>query len=263
MDASLALLDRIAPTTLPLRSLRDSRLRTQPAMPGACSGCGLRTQCLTVGLDALGLQAFEEIVSQRIRVPKGTALYRPGDAFRAFYAIRSGSCKSVVVTEDGREQVAAHHMRGEIVGSDGLATLAHESELIALEDSEVCMIPFERLEELARRDARVQHALHRMLAVEIGRERGVMLMLGAMRAEQRLASFLLDLSRRYRERGYSSTEFVLRMTREEIGSYLGLKLETVSRLFSRFQAGGLVQVQGRTVKLLDPIALKQLVGKHA
>jgi CRP/FNR family transcriptional regulator, anaerobic regulatory protein len=131
---------------------------------------------------------------------------------------------------------------------------------MALEDSEVCLISFDRLEKLARDTEVVQQNLHRALAFEIVRDRKIMLMLGTMSAEQRLAAFLIDLSQRYRARGYSSSEFVLRMTREEIGSYLGLKLETVSRLFSRFQREALLQVQGRVVKLLDPVTLKQLVS---
>jgi len=183
----------------------------------------------------------------------------PGDPFRALYSIRSGSCKSVLVTEEGREQVAGYHMRGEIVGIDGLSTRIHESETVALEDSEFCTLAFDRLEELARRDPRVQHGLHRLLASEVTRERNVMLMLGTMRAEQRLSWFLLDLSSRYQARGYSSTEFVLRMTREEIGSQLGLKLETVSRLFSRFHDEALIQVRGRIVTLIDRMALQQLI----
>ncbi|HEX5864859.1 MAG TPA: helix-turn-helix domain-containing protein, partial [Casimicrobiaceae bacterium] len=120
-------------------------------------------------------------------------------------------------------------------------------------------LPFERLAALGRQNGRFQHNLHRLLAREIARERAVMMLLGTMDAEQRLAAFLLDLSRRYQVLGYSSCEFVLRMTREEIGSYLGLKLETVSRLFSRFQREGLLQVEGRVVKLLDRASVKRLV----
>ena len=124
----------------------------------------------------------------------------------------------------------------------------------------MCAIPFGELEELARSVPALQRNLHQLLAREISRDHGVMLVLGSMRAEERLASFLLNLSRRYQLRGYSSTEFVLRMTREEIGSYLGLKLETVSRLFSRFQDEGLLEVSGRTVKIVDRDALRKLVG---
>jgi CRP/FNR family transcriptional regulator len=154
-------------------------------------------------------------------------------------------------------------MPGEIVGLDGIGNDAYECEAIALEDSEVCTLPFESIEQVARDNAMFQHNLHRQLSREIGRQRTLMLLLGTMSAEQRLAAFLLDLSQRYQARGYSSSEFILRMTREEIGSYLGLKLETVSRLLSRLQREGLIQVQGRVVKLLERAGLKELVGQSA
>ena len=229
--------------------------------PAACGvGCEVWHLCLTAGLDDFATRAVEQIVSSRTRLAKGEVLYRPGEEFHALYAIRSGSCKSVMVTEEGREQVMGYHMRGEFIGADGLATRLHPSQAAALEDTEVCTLPFDRLEAVARRHAQLQHALHLMLAMELARERRVMLMLGAMRAEQRLASFLLDLSRRYQERGYSSTEFILRMTREEIGSFLGLKLETVSRLFSRFNREGLIHMSGRSIRLADPDALRHLLN---
>ena len=151
-------------------------------------------------------------------------------------------------------------MSGEILGTDGIGTDRYSSQAVALEDTEVCVLPFGRLEAFGRQHVRFQHNLHRLLSREISRESKVMLLLGTMLAERRLAVFLLDLSERYRARGYSSCEFVLRMTREEIGSYLGLKLETVSRLFSRFQRDGLLQVQGRIVKLLDRASLKRLIA---
>lgn len=229
--------------------------------PAGCGvGCEVWHLCLTAGLDDVATRAVEQIVSSRTRLAKGEVVYRPGEEFRALYAIRSGSCKSVMVTEEGREQVMGYHMRGEFIGADGLATRIHPSQAAALEDTEVCALPFDRLEAMARRHAQLQHALHLLLGTEVARERRVMLMLGAMRAEQRLASFLLDLSRRYSERGYSSTEFVLRMTREEIGSFLGLKLETVSRLFSRFKQAGLIHMSGRTIRLAEPDALRQLLN---
>ena len=133
---------------------------------------------------------------------------------------------------------------------------------MALEDTEYCVLPFDELGHLARSVAPLQRNLYQFLSREIARDHSVMLMLGSMRAEERLAAFLLNLSQRYRERGYSSTEFVLRMTREEIGSYLGLKLETVSRLFSRFQQEGLIQAQKRSIKLIDIAALKLLLGQR-
>ncbi len=153
-------------------------------------------------------------------------------------------------------------MLGDIIGLDGIGTERHGCQATALEDTDVCVMPFERLEDLARTVPSLQHNLHQFLAREITRDHSVMLLLGSMRAEERLAVFLVNLSERYRRRGYSSTEYVLRMTREEIGSYLGLKLETVSRLFSRFQDEGIIQVQGRSIKILDMAALRQIVGQR-
>ena len=223
-----------------------------------CSSCSIRELCLPVGLDPDALQEIDRVVGKRIPVKKGDALYRPGESFTALYAIRVGSCKTTVLAEDGREQIAGYHMLGDIIGLDGIGDGRHGCQATALEDSEVCVLPFDRLEELARTFAPLLQNLHQLLSREIGREQNVMLLLGTMRAEERLAVFLLNLGERYQRRGYSSTDFVLRMTREEIGSYLGLKLETVSRLFSRFQEQGLLQVQGRVVKLLDVPRLKEL-----
>jgi CRP/FNR family transcriptional regulator, anaerobic regulatory protein len=222
----------------------------------------MRELCLPVGMDSADLNLLDALVTHRTRLRKGAALFRVGDPFTALYAIRIGSCKTTILAEDGREQIAGYHMLGDIIGLDGISSDRHGCEAIALEDTEVCMLPFDQLEELARTVASLQHNLHRFLSREIGVDQHVMLLLGSMRAEERLAVFLLNLSDRYRLRGYSATEFVLRMTREEIGSYLGLKLETVSRLLSRLQEEGLLQVQGRTVKLLDLAALRQLAGRH-
>ncbi len=227
-----------------------------------CSTCSMRELCLPVGLSGDDLKAVDAAVGNRARLKKGDSLYRAGDAFAALYAVRLGTLKTTVLAEDGREQVAGYHLQGDIIGLDGLGTDRHGCGAVALEDSEVCTIPFEHLEELARDLPPLQRNLHQFLAREISRDHSVMLLLGSMRAEERLASFLLNLSERYRSRGYSSTEFVLRMTREEIGSYLGLKLETVSRLFSRFQEEGLLKVSGRNVKLTDIAALRRLVGQR-
>jgi CRP/FNR family transcriptional regulator len=228
-----------------------------------CSTCSLRELCLPVGLDAEDLKQVDALVNHRIKLKKGDSLYRAGEPFGSLFAIRLGSLKTTVLAEDGREQVSGYHMLGDIVGLDGLGTDRHGCQALALEDTEVCVLPFDRLEHLAQNVAALQRNLYQLLSKEISRDQNIMLLLGSMRAEERLAVFLLNLADRYRLRGYSSTEFVLRMTREEIGSYLGLKLETVSRLFSRFQEEGLIQVQGRAVKLLDPMALKRLIGQRA
>jgi CRP/FNR family transcriptional regulator len=235
-------------------SLRDLKIH--------CSTCSMRELCLPVGLGSDDVRQIDALLGSRVKLKKGDTLYRAGDSFTSLYAVRLGSLKTTVLAEDGREQVSGYHMLGDLIGLDGIGADRHGCQAIALEDTEVCVLPFERLEELSRAVPSLQHNLYQFLSREISRDHNIMLLLGSMRAEERLAVFLLNLADRYRRRGYSSTEFVLRMTREEIGSYLGLKLETVSRLFSRFQEEGLIQVQGRAVKLLDPAALKQLVGQR-
>jgi CRP/FNR family transcriptional regulator, anaerobic regulatory protein len=228
-----------------------------------CSNCSVRDQCLSEGLDPIMARRVDDLVSTRIRLSKGDTLYRTGAPFTALYAIHSGSLKSVLLAEDGRDQVMGYHMPGELIGSDGIGNGSYQCQTNALEDSEICVMPFDRIERLGRDNTAFQHSVHRYLSREIMRQATVMLSLGTMRADQRLAAFLLDLSKRYDVRGYSPSEFVLRMTREEIGSYLGLQLETISRLMARFQREGLIQFQGRVVKLLDRSALKQLVGQSA
>jgi CRP/FNR family transcriptional regulator, anaerobic regulatory protein len=226
-----------------------------------CATCSMRTLCLPIGLSEKDLAELEALLGNRIKLKKGDALFHNGSPFTALFAVKLGSLKTTVLSDDGREQVAGYHMAGDLVGLDGMGEDRHACEALALEDSEACVLPFARIEELARHVPALQHNLHRFMSREIERDHRVMLLLGSMRAEERLAAFLLNLSERYHARGYSSTEFVLRMTREEIGSYLGLKLETVSRLFSKFQEEGLVMVAGRSVKIIDMPILKQLVGQ--
>ena len=237
-------------------SLSIQQLRTH------CNSCNMRELCLPVGLAPDALRQLDELVANRARLKKNEVLYRAGETFAALYAIRLGSLKTTVLAEDGREQITGYHMIGDILGMDGIGSAVHGCEAIALEDSEVCAMPFERLEHLAQAIPALQQNLLRFLSRNIGRDQGMMLMLGRLRAEERLAVFLLNLSERYQQRGYSPSEFVLRMTREEIGSYLGLKLETVSRLFSRFQEEGLLQVSGRNIKIFDMPALKLLAGRN-
>jgi len=215
------------------------------------------------GLSSDELTKIDTLVGSRRRVRKGEALYDVGETCTALYAVWVGSLKTSVLADDGREQVTGYQLPGDIVGLDGIGHDRHASRAAALEDSEMCVLPFHRLEPLARQVPALQQNLQRVLSREISREQSIMLLLGSMRAEERVAAFLLDLSARYRRLGYSATQYVLRMTREEIGSYLGLKLETVSRLLSRFQQEGIIRIQGRDVTLLDQPALRQLCAMHA
>ncbi len=225
-----------------------------------CSNCNLRELCLPQGLCDEDLQRVEQIVYARRRMKRGEALFNAGDDFNAIYAVRSGFFKTSVIDNEGREQVTGFSMGGELLGMDGIGSGRYNGTTSALEDSEVCVMPFSLIEDMSREVSALQRNLHAVLSREVVRDHGVMMLLGSMRAEERLAAFLLNLSKRFIRRGYSRTDFHLRMTREEIGSYLGLKLETVSRLFSKFQEDGLIEVQQKHVRILDSEALERLLG---
>lgn len=226
----------------------------------ACSNCNLRELCMPAGLAPADMERIEEIVGPRRKVARGQALFRNGESFHALFAIRTGFFKTVVATQDGRDQVTGFQMAGEVLGLDGIVSTRHTCNAIALEDAEVCVMPYERVQELSREVSALQNQVHRIMSREIVREHGVMLLLGSMRAEERVAAFLLNLAQRLQARGFSRSEFVLRMTRAEIGSYLGLKLETVSRTFSKFAEDGIVDVQMRHLRIVDMEALRRLVN---
>jgi CRP/FNR family transcriptional regulator, anaerobic regulatory protein len=226
----------------------------------ACSNCNLRELCMPMGLTPEEIDRLDHVVANRRKIKRGTSLFRNGEKFSSLYAIRTGFFKTCVASEDGRDQVTGFQMAGEIIGLDGIVNDHHTCDAVALEDAEVCIMPFDRIEDLSREINGLQRHVHKIMSREIVREHGVMLLLGSMRAEERLAAFLLNLVQRLHARGFSQSELVLRMTREEIGSYLGLKLETVSRTFSKFVEDGIVEVKQRHVRILDTDALSQIVN---
>ena len=226
----------------------------------ACSNCNLRELCMPMGLSEQELLRVDELVAVRRTVKRGASLFHNGEKFTSLYAIRTGFFKTTVNTEDGRDQVTGFQMAGEIIGLDGIVNELHTCDAIALEDAEVCVLPFDRIEEISREINSLQRHVHKIMSREIVREHGVMLLLGSMRAEERLAAFLLNLVQRLQARGFSKSELILRMTREEIGSYLGMKLETVSRTFSKFADDGMVEVKQRHIHICDAEALKRIVN---
>jgi CRP/FNR family transcriptional regulator len=229
----------------------------------ACSNCNLRELCMPLGLSESEMERVDEVVATRRKIARGDNLFRNGDKFNALFAIRTGFFKTRISAEDGRDQVTGFQMAGEIIGLDGIVSDHHTCDAVALEDAEVCVMPFDRIEELSREITSLQRHVHKIMSREIVRENGVMLLLGSMRAEERLAAFLLNLVQRLHARGFSQSELVLRMTREEIGSYLGLKLETVSRTFSKFADEGIVEVKQRHVRILNADALKLIVNAQS
>ncbi|MGB8339319.1 MAG: fumarate/nitrate reduction transcriptional regulator Fnr [Burkholderiales bacterium] len=225
-----------------------------------CTDCLMHQTCVPKGLSVVEWQQLEGLITTHKRIARGESLYRDGEKFDYLYAIRSGFFKTSVLIEDGRDQVTAFHMAGDVLGIDGIGSGVHTCDAVVLEDAEVCVISFQQYERLSGKIVSMRQHLYKMMSREIVRDYSMMMLLGTMRAEERLATFLLDLSERFTSRGYSPKEFILRMTREEIGSYLGLKLETVSRMFSKFQNDGLVSAQQKHIQILDADKLRQVIG---
>ena len=252
-----------AATTAATTASASRRARTPapaPTLKVACSSCSLRELCLPVGLPQTDMERLDTLVTTRRSVARGDMLFRSGAPFQCLYAVRTGFFKTCVSLEDGRDQVTGFQMAGELLGLDGIGGERHSCNAVALEDSQLCVIPYSQLESLSREFGELQRQFHKIMSREIVRDHGVMLLLGSMRAEERLAAFLLNLTQRLQARGFSASSLVLRMTREEIGSYLGLKLETVSRTFSKFHDDGLLEVKQRDIRILDAEGLKRLVN---
>ncbi|MGN2384864.1 helix-turn-helix domain-containing protein [Pseudomonas syringae] len=223
-----------------------------------CSNCGVRELCLSVGMSLTDTDRLSAIIPQPIKVKKGAALYHAGDPLQSLYAVRFGFFKTTISSQDGRDQLTGFQMSGELLGCDAISNDCHVCDAIALEDSEVCPIRFTHLERLSREMPSLQHNLNRALSKEIVRDHE-MLLLGNLNAEERMAAFLLNLSGRMFNRGYSATAFVLRMTREDIGSYLGLRLETICRAIANLRNLRIVSISGRQVEILDLNRLQALI----
>lgn len=226
----------------------------------ACSGCNLRQLCLPLGIPSQDVELLDALIKRRRPLSRGRHVFRLGDEFRSLYAIRSGSVKTYTITEDGGEQVTGFHLPGEIIGLDAINTNQHPCAAKALETTSICELPFNRLEELAAQIPGLGRQLMRVMSREIQADEELLMLLGKKSAEERLASLLMSLSRRFKERGFSSREFHLSMSRNDIGNYLGLAVETVSRLFTRFQQQGLIEVRYKYIRLQQIDTLQALAG---
>jgi CRP/FNR family transcriptional regulator len=225
----------------------------------SCKNCSLSELCLPRSLSTEDLARFEEIVSQRAPIPKGGTLYRSGEPAHSLFAIKSGALKSVVTTEDGEEQIVGFHMPGELVGFDGVDSV-YNCTVISLDRSSVCELPLRDIETLSQMVPGLHREVCSIMRREISQEQSMLLLLARRTAESRLASFLLSLANRLGSRGFSQTEFNLVMSRHDIANYLGLAAETVSRLISKFQEQGIVEVNRRRVMILDLEALDAKAG---
>ena len=206
------------------------------------------------------IEYLDKIIQRKRVLKKGEFLFKAGDKFDAIHAIRSGSLKSYTITPDGIEQLTGFHLPGEMVGLNAVSTASYPSFAKALETSLVCSIPFDRLEELARDLPALQSQLFRVMSGEIRDEQELMMLLSKKNADERFAAFVMNLSARYRRRGLSDKEFLLSMTRSDIGNYLGLAVETVSRLITRLQKRELIEIKDRYLCIKDADSLSELAG---
>ncbi|MCG6862742.1 MAG: fumarate/nitrate reduction transcriptional regulator Fnr [Chromatiaceae bacterium] len=225
----------------------------------ACRNCTLGALCLPMGLTPDDVERLDDIVKRARPLHRGDFLFRNGQSFRSLYVVKTGSVKTYTPSEEGGEQVLGFHLPGEIIGLDAIDKEVHACSAKVLETSAICEVPFSRLEELSNRIPSLQHQMYRLLSKEISHDTELLLVLGKKSAEERLAAFLLSMSKRLRQRGLSPTDFYLSMSRHEIGNYLGLAVETVSRLFTRFQDEGLLKVDRKHVELIDMEALEAIV----
>ncbi len=228
----------------------------------SCSNCKIGASCLSSALDGKDFRSFEDVWLTRKKLSKGDLLFGIGAPSEFLYVVKLGFLKGAVVSSEGKEQVTGFHMAGDHLGLDAVYTRRHTCEVSALEESEVCCIPLEVMRKLTRSCGSFNDRVVRLLGQEIHRQQEVMTMLGSMTADERIAAFLLDLSRRFEERGYSRAEFVLRMTRSEIASYLGLKLETVSRALSKLAERCLIDIKQKHIHIIDIETLKKVAGSQ-
>lgn len=221
----------------------------------SCNDCSLSPVCLPIAVAPAQLDELDDIIRRGRPLKRGEHLFRAADAFSAVYAVRSGALKTYVIDEEGIEQVTGFYMPGEILGMDGISTAHHASNAKALESATVCEIPFNGLEELSQRIPSLQHYFFELMSHEIRSDRELHMLLGKKHAEERVAALLLSLSARQQKRGLSGQRLRLPMSRYDIANYLGLAVETVSRIFTRFQQQGWLGVKGREVEILDRPAL--------
>jgi CRP/FNR family transcriptional regulator len=217
----------------------------------ACKDCNLFQLCLPVGMESHELDELDSIIKRRRPLKRGEHLFHVGTPFQAIYAVRSGSIRTYAPTEDGHEQVTGFHLPGELLGLEAIHLKHHPCAAKAMETTSLCEIPFERLEELCTRLPGLQHQLLTVMSKEILHDQSLLMLLGKKSSEERLAALLVSLSERYQHRGFSPTDFYLSMSRNDIGNYLGMAVETVSRVFSRFQEDRLLVVQRKHICIQD------------
>lgn len=231
---------------------------TRQPIKSACENCHVRKLCLPTSLDGTEIDLMDEVVSHRLSLGKGDHLYKSGDDFHGIYAVKTGALKTSGVTADGREQVTGFHLDGEMVGLDAIDEDRHPCDAVALTHTEVCQLPFDSLRDASSKAPNLLKDLTRIMGREIRREEHVLMLLGSTTAEQRIARFLVNLYERLQKRGAEQNIVTLFMSRQDIGNYLGLAIETVSRQFRNLQDQGIINVDRRNVHVLQMDYLEKL-----
>ena len=226
----------------------------------ACQECSLYRLCLPLGLHSNDLVQLDKVIKRSQGLNRGQALFGTDTPFKSIFVVRSGSFKTTVQASDGREQVTGFYFPGEFVGLDAIYQQEYQSSAKALESSSVCELPFDKLQEFGATMPQLQLQMMTRLSKELSGDKSLMFLLGKKTAEEKLATFLLSLSKRFQDRGFSARDFQLSMSRGDIANHLGLAIETVSRLFTRFQDEGLIMIQQKSISLLDHDKLKKLCG---
>ena len=216
-----------------------------------CQSCSFSHLCLPVSLNKNELDSLDDIIERKKPLHKHDKLVKAGDKFNSLYAVRAGSFKSFVSSKDGEEQIIGFHFPGDIIGFDALRENAHQSYTQALETAMVCELPYETLDKMAVQFPKLRHQIMSFMSAEIKQDHDLMMLLNKRTAEERLIYFLAHLSKRFEDRGFSPRQYNLSMTRNEIGNYLGLTVETISRLLTRFQKEGIIKVDGKLITILD------------
>jgi len=231
-----------------------------PNIKVACQDCSLRSLCLPFGLESDAMNKLDEIIKRPRPLQRFQRLYHPGDEFRNIYVVRSGSIKTYTSISNGEQQITGFHLPGELIGLDGVSSDEYSCTAEALETTSVCELPFSRLESLSTQLPGLQRQLHRLMSKELLAEQHLLLQLGKMSAESRVAAFLMSISMRLNTRGFSPVKFNLTMTRADIGNYLGMAVETVSRQFTHFQDREIIKASRKFIQILDMDALKEMAG---
>ncbi|WP_395376753.1 fumarate/nitrate reduction transcriptional regulator Fnr [Marinicella sp. W31] len=225
-----------------------------------CQNCGINQLCLPVMLADAEVEHLDGIVQRTKPLDKGSILYRVGDTFNAIYAVRSGCLKSYTISENGDEQIIGFHLPGEIIGLNAIDSQQHPSTAKALETSTICTLPYEDLDSLAADMPGLRQQLMRIMSREILDDQELLFLLNKKSADERLAAFLINLSARYAKRGLANDCFKLVMKKSDIANYLGMAIETISRLFSRLVEKDYITIERKQVNIIDMNGLSQLAG---